>query len=48
MDGLRSPLASIRSLSESLLTDYERVAATGISEAEAELRWDELLEEAGL
>lgn len=35
-------------VSESLLTDYERVAATGISEAEAELRWDELLEEAGL
>lgn len=31
-----------------LLTDYERIAAEDIGEAEAELRWDELLEQAGL
>ena len=31
-----------------LIAAYERVAATGMTEAEAELHWDELLERAGL
>lgn len=34
--------------SEALLADYERVAASAHTEAEAEIYWDEILERAGL
>ncbi|WP_052049520.1 siderophore-interacting protein [Rhodococcoides fascians] len=35
-------------VADSLIDDYDRIAATGIGEAEAELHWDEILERAGL
>ncbi|WP_032377669.1 siderophore-interacting protein [Rhodococcoides fascians] len=35
-------------VADSLIDDYERIAATGMGEAEAELHWDEILERAGL
>lgn len=35
-------------VADSLLGDYERIAATGVGDAEAEIAWDEILERAGL
>ncbi|AMY53518.1 siderophore-interacting protein [Rhodococcoides fascians] len=35
-------------VADSLIDDYERMAATGMGEAEAEIHWDEILERAGL
>lgn len=35
-------------VADSLIDDYERIAATGMGEAEAEIHWDEILERAGL
>ncbi|WP_415972317.1 siderophore-interacting protein [Rhodococcus sp. 077-4] len=35
-------------VADSLIDDYERIAATGVGDAEAEIAWDEILERAGL